>query len=80
MHDFAHDFYGSHLNLVVLGFIRPEYNYVSKESLIDDIKTDIAVADRSLARPAYAQLKRDPFLLHFPKDDGGRSLKDDVAS
>ncbi|KAB2570199.1 Riboflavin kinase [Lasiodiplodia theobromae] len=80
MHDFAQDFYGAHLNLVILGFIRPEYDYVSKESLIDDIKTDIDVAARSLARPAYAKVRRDPFLLDFPRDEEGKSLKDDVAS
>ncbi|KAL1651990.1 riboflavin kinase [Diplodia intermedia] len=81
MHDFrGRDFYGSRLNLVILGFIRPEFDYVSKESLIDDIRTDIEVAAKSLERPAYADVKRDPFLVDFPKDDEGRSLKDDVAS
>ncbi|KAK8211167.1 riboflavin kinase [Phyllosticta paracitricarpa] len=79
MHAFARDFYGSHLNLVVLGFIRPELDYVSKEALIDDIRTDIDVALRSLARPAYAALKKDPYLLDFPKDEHGNVLKDDVA-
>ncbi|KAK8157900.1 riboflavin kinase [Phyllosticta citrichinensis] len=79
MHDFPSDFYGSHLNLVVLGFIRPELDYVSKEALIDDIRTDIEVARRSLARPAYAALKKDPYLLDFPKDEHGNVLKDDVA-
>ncbi|KAK8211073.1 hypothetical protein IWZ01DRAFT_520234 [Phyllosticta capitalensis] len=79
MHDFPGDFYGSHLNLVVLGFIRPEYDYVSKEALIDDIRTDIDVAHRSLARPAYAALKKDPYLFDFPKDEHGNVLKDDVA-
>ncbi|KAK8233415.1 riboflavin kinase-domain-containing protein [Phyllosticta capitalensis] len=79
MHDFPRDFYGSHLNLVVLGFIRPEYDYVSKEALIDDIRTDIDVAHRSLARPAYAALKKDPYLFDFPKDEHGNVLKDDVA-
>lgn len=63
MHNFPRDFYGSHLNLLILGFIRPEYDYVSKESLIDDIKTDIQVAARSLARPAYANLRFDSYLL-----------------
>ena len=51
MHDFTRDFYGAHLNLVMLGFIRPEYDYVSVDSLIDDIRTDIAVARASLERP-----------------------------
>jgi riboflavin kinase len=65
MHDFEHQFYGSHMNLAILGFIRPEYDYVSVESLIGDIKTDIDVAGQSLARPAYAELRSDPYLLDF---------------
>lgn len=73
MHHFETDFYGSHMNLDILGFIRPEYDYVSKESLIEDIKTDIDVAGRSLARPAYAKFIKDPYLLDF-KD------KDEIAS
>jgi riboflavin kinase len=47
------DFYGAPLNLLVLGFIRPEYDYVSKESLIDDIRTDCDVAKSSLERGSY---------------------------
>jgi riboflavin kinase len=78
MHSFQHDFYGRHLNLAILGFIRPEYDYVSKDSLIDDIKTDIEVARRSLARPAYAKLKRDKYLSTFPSRS--RSEKDGLAS
>jgi riboflavin kinase len=68
MHTFGHDFYGRQLNLIILGFIRPEYDYVSKESLIEDIKTDIEVAHRSLERPAYAKAKHDPFLTTFPQE------------
>jgi len=70
MHDFGRDFYGHHLNLLILGFIRPEYDYVSKESLIEDIETDIEVTKRSLDRPAYAMLKEDDYLCRFPKKDG----------
>ena len=73
MHGFDADFYESHMNLVILGFIRPEYDYVSKESLIDDIKTDIDVAGQSLARKAYARFVEDPYLLDF-------SGKSEVAS
>lgn len=65
MHNFDKDFYGSHMNLAILGFIRPEYDYVSKESLIEDIKTDIDVARNCLARPAYAKYKNDKSLLDF---------------
>ena len=65
MHHFETDFYGSHMNLSILGFIRPELDYVSKEKLIEDIKTDIEVSGRSLAREPYARLRRDPYLLEF---------------
>ena len=73
MHDFETDFYETHMNLVILGFIRPEYDYVSRDSLIEDIRTDIDVAGRSLAREAYAEFANDPYLLDF----SGRS---EVAS
>jgi len=69
MHDFEIDFYGSHMNLLIAGFIRPELDYVSKESLIDDIETDIDVSGRSLSRPAYAKLMHDPYLLDFEGRD-----------
>ena len=56
------DFYGENLRLLVIGFIRPEYNYTSVESLIEDINEDIRVAQRSLARPAYKGYYNDAFL------------------
>lgn len=48
------DFYGTNLNLLILGYIRPEYDYVSLEALVEDIRVDCEVARRSLARDAYA--------------------------
>ncbi|KAL8950407.1 MAG: hypothetical protein Q9222_003545, partial [Ikaeria aurantiellina] len=76
MHTFAQDFYGARMNLLILGFIRPEYDYVDRESLIEDIRTDIEVAGRSLEREAYAALKNDPYLLQF---EGGEH-EQEVAS
>lgn len=73
MHDFGIDFYGSHMNVIILGFIRPEYDYDGVESLIKDIKTDIDVSGRSLAREAYVSFASDPYLLEF-------SGKSEVAS
>ncbi|KAF7185218.1 Riboflavin kinase [Pseudocercospora fuligena] len=73
MHHFEKDFYGSHMNVSILGFIRPELDYVDMQSLIDDIKTDINVAGNSLSRPAYAKLYKDPYLLDFKN-------KNEVAS
>lgn len=42
----------------MLGFIRPEYDYVSKDSLIEDILTDCKVAERSLGRDHW-KLERE---------------------
>ncbi|KAI9369276.1 riboflavin kinase [Aspergillus egyptiacus] len=47
------DFYGTKLNLLMLGYIRPEYDYVSLEALVEDIRIDCEVARKSLLRGAY---------------------------
>lgn len=62
MHSFDSDFYGATLSLIILGFIRPEYDYVSKEALVEDIKEDIRVAGRSLERENYQEFKTDGWL------------------
>lgn len=67
LHEFGRDFYGHHLNILILGFIRPEYDYVSVESLIEDIKMDIEVTKKSLDRGPYLKLKEDTFLRTFPE-------------
>ncbi|EJD45318.1 Flavokinase-domain-containing protein, partial [Auricularia subglabra TFB-10046 SS5] len=54
LHDFDADFYGTDMRLLILGFIRPERKYSSTEALIDDIKMDVEVARRSLAREAWS--------------------------
>ncbi|ORY28599.1 riboflavin kinase-domain-containing protein [Naematelia encephala] len=63
MHPFQHDFYGHHMSVLVLGYIRPELNYVSREALIDDINFDVKVALNCLAREGYATFSTDPFLF-----------------
>jgi riboflavin kinase len=70
LHNFAQDFYGATLSLIILGFIRPEYDYVSKDALVEDIREDIRVAQRSLDREAYAGWKEDGWLRG--KADGRR--------
>lgn len=62
LHNFEKDFYGATLSLMILGFIRPEYDYVSKEALVEDIREDIRVAQRSLKREAYEKWKGDAWL------------------
>ena len=76
MHAFHHNFYGARMNLLICGFIRPEYDYVSKESLIEDINVDIEVAKRSLEREAYLKVKEEKYLLEF----GGEGHEGEVAS
>lgn len=67
LHPFQHDFYGAGLNLLIVGFIRPEYDYDSLEALVDDIHFDCDVARRSLLRPAYdaSRAAHDSWLSSF---------------
>ncbi|KAI0650092.1 riboflavin kinase [Trametes meyenii] len=61
MHNFKSDFYGHSMKAIVLGYIRPELNYTSREALIEDIETDKRVAVRSLTRQAYDDYRLDPY-------------------
>ncbi|KAL7270770.1 riboflavin kinase [Rhizina undulata] len=65
IHKFDRDFYGARMKLLVLGWIRPEYDYVSREALIEDIRMDVEVGLRSLRRPAYLRYRDDEFLADF---------------
>lgn len=69
VHSFAKDFYDTRMNLVILGFIRPEYDYVSKESLIEDIRMDIKVGLNSLEREGYSVYKEDEYLTSFGAEE-----------
>ncbi|KAG5921746.1 riboflavin kinase [Claviceps capensis] len=53
LHEFEADFYGAHMRLLIVGFIREEKDYVSREALIEDIEEDCRVARRSLGRGAW---------------------------
>ncbi len=64
------------MNLLICGFIRPEYDYVSKESLVEDINVDIEVSKRSLEREAYLKLKEEKYLVEFD----GLGHENEVAS
>ncbi|KAF9354032.1 riboflavin kinase [Mortierella sp. AD094] len=65
MHNFHRDFYGDELRVIVLGYIRPEFDYTTLEALIEDINIDIEVAHRSLERPDYAAYKEDAIFLQL---------------
>lgn len=62
LHRFEKDFYGSEMRVSILGYIRPEYDYVSVESLIEDIAVDCKVAGSSLDRTAWRKEAEDPYL------------------
>ncbi|GAO14574.1 hypothetical protein UVI_02009690 [Ustilaginoidea virens] len=53
LHSFAADFYGAHMRLLILGYIRQEKDYESLEALIEDIRFDCEVARNSLDRGGW---------------------------
>ncbi|KAG9248038.1 hypothetical protein BJ878DRAFT_99697 [Calycina marina] len=60
MHEFGKDFYGCAMAISILGYIRPELDYVSMEALIGDIRTDIEIAGTSLRREMW--MRGDAYL------------------
>ncbi|KAF9563715.1 riboflavin kinase [Agrocybe pediades] len=68
MHDFQTDFYGYEMKAVVLGYIRPELDYVSREALIEDINVDKEVALNCLQRPEYQKYAADAYFEHSESD------------
>ena len=62
IHNFKKDFYGARMPVLILGFVREELDYVSKEALIEDIKTDIEVTRHSLARDKWRAWRDDEWL------------------
>ncbi|KAI2621941.1 riboflavin kinase [Hypomontagnella submonticulosa] len=53
LHEFASDFYGAPLRLMILGYVRAERDYASLDALVRDINIDCEVARDSLARPSW---------------------------
>lgn len=62
LHDFDEDFYGEDLRLAIVGYIRPEANFPSLETLIARIHEDRKIAEKSLDLPIYAGFKDSPYL------------------
>jgi riboflavin kinase len=48
LHQYAEDFYGKELKVLVIGFIRPEMGFSSLDELISRIQTDIGIASAQL--------------------------------
>lgn len=61
MHVFDHDLYGQLLKVCICGYIRPEQNFDSLESLIERINQDIAIANESLDKPEFLEYKNSDF-------------------
>ncbi|KAL1970187.1 hypothetical protein VTN77DRAFT_6592 [Rasamsonia byssochlamydoides] len=64
------DFYSTTLHLLILGYIRPEYDYVSLEALVEDIRVDCEVARKSLEREGYR------VYLAENEDEGDENVKE----
>ncbi|KAL3627649.1 hypothetical protein CASFOL_029012 [Castilleja foliolosa] len=70
LHDFDKDFYGEDLRLVIVGYIRPEANFTSLESLVAKIHEDRKIAEKVLEMPIYLKHKDDPYLNSCLKHSG----------
>lgn len=57
LHTFDEDFYGENLKILICGFLRPEQNYSSLDSLIDAIQNDIRVSSEVLDLPEYQAMQ-----------------------
>ncbi|KAI3922580.1 hypothetical protein MKX01_006269 [Papaver californicum] len=62
LHDFNEDFYGEELRLAIVGYIRPEANFSSLESLISKIHEDGKISEEALDLPTYAAYKDVPYV------------------
>ncbi|ESN96779.1 hypothetical protein HELRODRAFT_67925 [Helobdella robusta] len=57
LHNFSNDLYGSHMTVVMIGFLREEKSFKSTEDLIDAIEQDIAIAKEMLQKAECLRLK-----------------------
>lgn len=64
LHEYESDFYGQELKVVILGYLRPEKNFNSRNELIVAIKNDIAEAKTELDKAEYAKYKQDTFFTN----------------
>jgi len=79
---FSQDFYGAEMRVKVLGFIRPEFDYVDLESLVKDIRVDCEVGARSMEREGWRKQSEDGwFWEDLPEEEmpEGRDAVDGVT-
>mmetsp|Transcript_123393 Transcript_123393/g.200634 ORF Transcript_123393/g.200634 Transcript_123393/m.200634 type:complete len:203 (-) Transcript_123393:35-643(-) len=63
LHDFAEDFYGCELRLVVAGFIRAELRFEGLDELISAIRQDGEFCSEALDEPALARFLEDDLFV-----------------
>ena len=65
IHTFKEDFYGEILNVAIVGYLRPEKNFDSLESLISAIQGDIEEAKKTTGFTRTFETQRWQFLPSF---------------
>lgn len=63
LHDFGDGTMFESIRLVVVGYIRPEADFVSLEKLVERIHRDAEVTKEALLDERYAQHRNHPFLF-----------------
>ena len=61
IHKFEGDLYGRTLSVIIVGYLRPEANYESLESLVKAIEGDIENGKKRNQDPKCSVFKDDPF-------------------
>ncbi|KAI3429362.1 hypothetical protein D9Q98_005457 [Chlorella vulgaris] len=57
MHEYSRDFYGEKMNVVMLGYIRPEIKFGGLQELLGRINMDIGIAKSQLDSPRWQACK-----------------------
>lgn len=64
LHAYNGDLYGQQLKVCICGYLRPEQNFDSLQSLIAAIENDITQAKARLELPDYQELKNSQFFIN----------------
>ncbi|CAJ1432614.1 unnamed protein product, partial [Effrenium voratum] len=80
LHRFDQDFYGCHLRLLVLAYVRPELKFESTDQLKREIALDGDFCRTSLDLPDFATFQLDPFLQAPPSIATSGPLKETLQT
>ncbi|GKV30916.1 hypothetical protein SLEP1_g39683 [Rubroshorea leprosula] len=62
LHEFNENFYGEDLRLVIVGYLGPETNFPTLESLIAKIHEERRITEKALDLPLYSKYQDDPYI------------------